>query len=552
MLRLSDIAQVRRGFADPPQPHVPRQRRAGDRPRDRDARRRRHSCARQEHQDARWPRSTADLPLGIEPTLVADQAVTVESAISEFMASLWQAVAIILAVSFISLGVRPGLVIALSIPLTLAIVFSVMDLAGIDMQRISLGALIIALALARRRCDDDDRRHAQPPGAGRRQGCRQRRSRSGPTRSRCSPARLVTIAGFVPVGFAASSAGEYTFSLFAVVSIALIVSWFVAVMFAPLLGVAILKPPKAEKSAPAAAKSFAWYRGLLTRLCEAQVGDDRADVGSLPASILAIPLVPNQFFPSSDRPELLVDLRLPQNASIYASEDMAERFDAVLKGDPDVARWSTYVGRGAIRFYLPLDVQLPNDFFAQAVIVAKDVAARERLREKLEKVLANDFPSVVGRVSPLELGPPVGWPVQYRVSGPDIAQVREIALELAQIVAANDQTEKVNFDWIEPAREVRIHIDQDEARLLGAELAIAGIGAQHGHLGVGDHTGARRHLSRRRRRARDRRAAVVAGDAAHTTGSAAERAHRPAQPVRDVRIRARPIPSFGGATGSRP
>jgi len=185
------------------------------------------------------------------------------------------------------------------------------------------------------------------------------------------------------------------------------------------------------------------------------------------ASILAIPLVPNQFFPSSDRPELLVDLRLPQNASIYASEDMAERFDAILKGDPDVARWSTYVGRGAIRFYLPLDVQLPNDFFSQAVIVAKDVAARERLRKKIEKVLANDFPSVVGRVSPLELGPPVGWPVQYRVSGPDIAQVREIALALAQSVAANDQTEKVNFDWIEPAREVRIQIDQDEARQLG-------------------------------------------------------------------------------------
>ena len=184
-------------------------------------------------------------------------------------------------------------------------------------------------------------------------------------------------------------------------------------------------------------------------------------------AIFAIPLIPNQFFPSSDRPELLVDLTLPQNASIHASQTVAEQFDAVLKGDADVERWSTYVGRGAIRFYLPLDVQLPNDFFAQVVIVAKDVGARKRLKIKLEKVLANQFPSVVARVYPLELGPPVGWPVQYRVSGPDLAQVRELAVKLAQIVATKPEAKNVNFDWIEPAREVRIEIDQDEARQLG-------------------------------------------------------------------------------------
>jgi multidrug efflux pump subunit AcrB len=185
------------------------------------------------------------------------------------------------------------------------------------------------------------------------------------------------------------------------------------------------------------------------------------------ASFLALPLIPRQFFPSSDRPELLVDLSLPQNASIYASETAAQNLDAALKGDPDVARWSTYVGRGAIRFYLPLNVQLPNNFFSQAVIVAKDVAARERLRVKLEKILSEEFPSAISRVSPLELGPPVGWPVQYRVSGPDVGQVREIALKVAQIIATNPKAEKVNFDWIEPARQVRIRVDQDEARLLG-------------------------------------------------------------------------------------
>jgi multidrug efflux pump subunit AcrB len=201
-----------------------------------------------------------------------------------------------------------------------------------------------------------------------------------------------------------------------------------------------------------------------------------ASLALFAASVLALPLIPRQFFPSSDRPELLVDLSLPQNASIYASETAAQHLDAALKDDPDVARWSTYVGRGAIRFYLPLNVQLPNNFFTQAVIVAKDVAARERLRLKLEKILANEFPSAISRVSPLELGPPVGWPIQYRVSGPDVDQVRAIALKLAQIIAANPNAEKVNFDWIEPGRQVRIRVNQDEARLLGlSSQALAGV-----------------------------------------------------------------------------
>jgi len=277
---------------------------------------------------------------------------------------------------------------------------------------------------------------------------------------------LVTIAGFVPVGFAASSAGEYTFSLFAVVTIALIASWFVAVVFAPLLGVAILAPPE-ETKASEPGRLLRLYRSFLATAMSGKWVTIPLTLALFVASLLALPLVPRQFFPASDRAELLVDLSLRQNSSIYASEAVAHRFDDVLKGEADIARWSTYVGRGAIRFYLPLNVQLPNDFFAQAVIVAKDVAARERLRVKLEKVLADDFPSVVGRIYPLELGPPVGWPVQYRVSGPDLAQVREIALKLAQVIAANPEAVHTNFDWIEPARQVRIHIDQNEARLLG-------------------------------------------------------------------------------------
>ena len=464
MLRLSDIARVRRGYSDPPQPLFRvngkpaiglaiAMREGGD------------ILALGKNIQRAMTAITADLPFGIEPTLVADQAVTVESAISEFMTSLWQAVAIILAVSFISLGVRPGLVIALSIPLTLAIVFSVMELSGIDMQRISLGALIIALALL----VDDAMTTTDATLTRLVQGDDKVQAATFAFRTYAFAmlaGTLVTIAGFVPVGFAASSAGEYTFSLFAVVGIALVVSWFVAVVFAPLLGIVILVPPKTTQTAKPS-WVFRWYQSFLTAAMQMRWVTIGVTLALFVAAFLALPLIPRQFFPSSDRPELLVDLSLPQNASIYASETVARRFDAVLKDDTDVARWSTYVGRGAIRFYLPLNVQLPNDFFAQSVIVAKDVKARERLRIKLEKVLADDFPSAIARVYPLELGPPVGWPVQYRVSGPDIAEVREIAFRLAQIVATNEKAANINFDWIEPTRQLRIRIDQDEARLLG-------------------------------------------------------------------------------------
>ena len=473
MLRLGDIAQVRRSFADPPQPlfRVNGQpgiglaiamRDGGD------------VLALGKNVKQAIAGLTAELPIGIQPQLVADQAVTVDSAIAEFTTSLWQAIAIILAVSFVSLGVRPGLVIALSIPLTLAIVFAVMQLANIDMQRISLGALIIALALL----VDDAMTTTDAMLSRLARGDDKVQAGTFAFRTYAFAmlaGTLVTIAGFVPVGFAASSAGEYTFSLFAVVGIALIVSWFVAVIFAPVLGVVLLARPAAG-SAARPGRVLQAYRNFLRLAMRARWLTIFLTLALFLASFLALPLIPRQFFPSSDRPELLVDLSLPQNASMFASETVARRFDAALDGDADVVRWSTYVGRGAIRFYLPLNVQLPNDFFSQAVIVAKDVAARERLRTKLEKLLADDLPSVVARIYPLELGPPVGWPLQYRVSGPDLAQVREIALQLAQLVASNPQAVHVNFDWIEPVRQVRVRIDQNEARLLGlSSQALAGV-----------------------------------------------------------------------------
>ncbi|MFZ1426209.1 MAG: efflux RND transporter permease subunit [Geminicoccaceae bacterium] len=473
MLRMSDIATVRRGFADPPQPMFRvdgkpaiglaiAMRDGGD------------VLALGENISQALQRITADLPLGIEPHLVADQPVTVDHAIGEFMESLWQAVAIILAMSFISLGIRPGLVVAFAIPLTLAIVFAIMLVLGIDMQRISLGALIIALALM-----VDDAMTTTDATLTRLAAGDDKPTAAMYAFKAYAVAMLagtvVTIAGFVPIGFAASSAGEYCFTLFAVVTIALLVSWLVAVVFAPLLSVFLLKLPKPGPP-PATPRVVRWYKSFLTLALRARWATIAITVGLFVGAVLLMPLIPRQFFPASDRPELLVDLTLPQNASIFATDDLSSRFDELLKDDPDVERWSTWVGRGAIRFYLPLNVQLANPFFAQAVIVAKDVAARQRLQDKLEKALAEEFPSVIGRVSPLELGPPVGWPVQYRVSGPDPLVVRSIALDLAGAVAASPDTLRTNFDWVEPTREVRIRVDQDQARLLGlSSEAVAGV-----------------------------------------------------------------------------
>jgi multidrug efflux pump subunit AcrB len=473
LIRLRDIAQVHRAYADPPQPMF----RVNGKPAIGIAIAMREggdilTLGRNIEQAMREIR--ADLPLGLEPVLVADQPFVVDHAIRDFTTSLWQAIAIIMAVSFVSLGFRAGAVIALSIPLTLAIVFPVMQFTAIDLQRISLGALIIALGLL----VDDAMTTVDVMTSRLAAGDSKEQAATFAYKTLALPmltGSFVTAAGFVPIGFARSSAGEYTFSIFAVVAYALLLSWFVAVIFAPLLGVVILSKPKAKPSDKPSA-ILRYFRGFLTGAMRARWVTIGVTLAAFAAAVLASPFVPRQFFPPSDRPELLVDLTLPQNASIFASETLAERLDVLLEGDTDVDHWSTYVGRGAIRFYLPLDVQLPNDFFTQAVVVAKDVAARKRLHKRLEAALAENFPSAVSSVSPLGLGPPVGWPVQYRVSGPDISEVRDIGLQLAQIVATDPRARHLNFDWMEPARMVRIRIDQDQARLLGlSSQAIASV-----------------------------------------------------------------------------
>ena len=473
IIRLGDIASVRRGNVDPPQPMF----RLNGQPaiglaiamRDAGDILQLGSSIRAEMADI-----TAGFPVGIDPTLVADQSVTVDVAIDDFMTSLWQAIVIILGCSFFSLGVRPGTVVALAIPLTLAIVFAVMDVANIDLHRISLGALIIALGLL---VDDA---MTTVDAMMRRLGAGDSKDQAATFTYRTLAApmligTLVTIASFVPIGFAQSSAGEYTFSIFSVVGISLIVSWLVAVIFAPLIGKAILKAPKVEVQVKPS-KLLDAYSTFLRAAIRAKWLTIGLTLGAFVVALFLSQFVSRQFFPASDRPELTVDLSLRQNASIYATEAQAKRLEALLKDDPDVDHFSTYIGQGAVRFILTLNVQLANPFFAQLVVVAKDIEARERLQIKLEKLLAEQFPDAVARVSPLELGPPVGWPLQYRVSGPDNDKVRAIALDLAALIGTDARARHVNFDWMEPARQIHVRVNQEEARQLGiSSSALAGV-----------------------------------------------------------------------------
>ena len=464
IIRLGDIAHVTRGPADPAQPMFRvngRQgiglaiamRNGGD------------VLALGRNVEQAIAEITAKLPVGIESILVADQPVTVDHAVDDFMEALWEAIAIVLAVSLVSLGLRAGAVVAISIPLVLAAVFMAMMVCGIGFQRISLGAIIIALGLL----VDDAMITIEAMVTRLERGDDKEQAATFAYASTAFPrltGTLVTVAGFVPIGFARSAAGEYTFSIFAVVAIALIASWIVAAVFAPLIGVWILRKPKTVHSGEPG-PIMRRFRRFLVLAMRARWLTLLVTLCLFGAAIYGMRLVPQQFFPSSDRPELLVDLQLPENASIYATRDISARVDKLLTGDQDVDHWSTYVGQGAVRFYLPLNVQLPNDFFTQLVVVTKGLAQRERAKAKLEQALATEFPSVVGRVYPLELGPPVGWPLQYRVSGVEPEQVRAIAFKVAQILNGTPSARNVNYNWMEPARTVRIQVDQDQARLLG-------------------------------------------------------------------------------------
>ncbi|MFT4128911.1 efflux RND transporter permease subunit [Labrys sp. (in: a-proteobacteria)] len=408
---------------------------------------------------------TGTLPIGVGVHLVSDQPAVVEEAISGFTRALMEAVIIVMAVSFVSLGLRAGLVVAISIPLVLAIVFLVMEYTGISLQRISLGALIIALGLL----VDDAMITVEMMISRLEAGDSLGRAATFAYTSTAFPmltGTLVTVAGFIPIGLNSSSAGQYTFTLFVVIAVALLVSWIVAVLFAPLLGVTVL-PATMKKHDEKPSRLASAFKSTLLAAMRWRWATIAVCLGLLAASVVAMGHVQQQFFPSSDRPELLVDMTLPQNSAIGETKVQMDRFEQAFVGDDDVVRWSSYIGQGAVRFYLPLDQQLSNPFFGQAVVVTKNIEARNRVQKKLEALARDKFVGIDVLVHPLELGPPVGRPVQYRVSGADLQKVREQAIKLAGIIAADPNLGTITFDWNEPARVLKVEVDQNKARLLG-------------------------------------------------------------------------------------
>jgi multidrug efflux pump subunit AcrB len=463
--RLSDIAKVRRAYVDPQQPMfryngIPAIGLAISMTKNGNV------LAFGEHLKERLAKVTADLPVGIESHLVADQPQVVEEAVGEFIKTLIEALAIVLGVSFLSLGWRPGIVVAIAIPLVLAITFVVMKLTGVSLQRISLGALIIGLGLL----VDDAMIAVEMMITKLEEGCDKIAAATFAYTSTAFPmltGTLVTIVGFIPVGFAASSAGEYCFTLFAVVGVALTASWIVAVLFTPLAGVFIL-PDKLKRHGHEPSAVARAFQAVLDRLLRMKYVVIAAAAGLFVAALLGMQLVQQQFFPSSDRPELLVDVTLPQGSSLNAIRKVVDDLEAVLKTDPDVERWSFYLGSGAVRFYLPLDQQLANDFFAQAVVVTKGFKVRYGVQQRILAAMQRpEFEQVLSRVSPLELGPPVGWPLKFRISGPDPMKVRELGHEFASLLGSTPNARNINFDWNEPSKVVRVEVDQDRARALG-------------------------------------------------------------------------------------
>ncbi|WP_292599343.1 efflux RND transporter permease subunit [Mesorhizobium sp.] len=462
---LGDIAEVKRAYSDPPQPMFRFNGKpalgiaismtsGGD------------ALALGENVKEKVHEMAAELPVGVELGLVADQSHVVEESVGEFTKSLGEAIAIVLGVSFLALGWRPGIVVAVAIPLVLAITFVTMEYFGISLQRISLGALIIALGLL----VDDAMIAVEMMISKMEEGYDRISAATYAYTSTAFPmltGTLVTIAGFVPVGFAKSGAGEYCFSLFAVVGIALIVSWVVAVLFTPLTGVVLLPERINGHGSHEPSRLARGFRVLLETAMRAKWMVLSATAGLFALSVVAMGFVGQEFFPKSDRPEIMVDLTLPQTASIKATDEVVGRVEKLLAADPDIEHWSFYVGQGAVRFYLPLDAQLANDFFAQAVVVTKGHAVRQAVIDRLEKSLSSGFDNVMTRVTPLELGPPVGWPLKFRVSGPDPDKTRSLAQQFAQVLGSNGSVRNINYDWNEPAKVIKVEVDQDRARALG-------------------------------------------------------------------------------------
>jgi multidrug efflux pump len=419
---------------------------------------------------------TAELPLGIEITQVADQPHIVGESVSEFLKTFVEALGIVLLVSFLTLGVRTGIVVALSVPLVLAIVFIVMYAGGLDLHRITLGALIIALGLL----VDDAIIAIEMMVVKMEQGLDRAHAATYAWTSTAFPmltGTLVTAAGFLPVGFAQSSTGEYAGGIFWVVGLALVASWVVAVLFTPYLGFKLL-PDFAKRAAARHARHdpesvydtriYSVLRRVIELCLRWRKTVVAVTVFMFFTAIAAFGLVQQQFFPTSSRTELFFEMRLPEGTSIGATNAAAKEAEGLLTGDPDIVTYTSYVGQGAPRFWLGLNPVLPNANFAQIVIVTKDLEARERVRARLEKALADGALSGARtRVDRFIFGPPVGYPVQFRVIGPDPLKVREIAEDVRKVMAANKKLIDPHLDWGEQAKSIKLEVDQDRARAIG-------------------------------------------------------------------------------------
>jgi multidrug efflux pump len=408
------------------------------------------------------------LPVGVAVEQISNQPEVVHEAVGEFSQALLEALVIVLVVSLLSIGWRSGIVIAISIPLVLAATLAIMYELGIELQRISLGALIIALGLL----VDDAMIVVELMERKLEEGLEKLDAATFAYSSTAFPmltGTLITTAGFIPVGFAASTAGEYVRSLFFVVGIALVTSWFVAVYFTPWLGYMILKQ-RAHAGTHHDSYDTRFYRGLRATVGWAVKHRFIVILMTLmvfAGSLYSFKFIPQSFFPQSSRPEILVDMWLPEGTAIEEVERQAKALEDKIMDDPDKKFVATFIGEGAPRFFLPLDQQLRNPNFAQLLIMSNGLEERERMIVKLRKILADDFPTVRGKVDRLFLGPPVGWAVQMRVTGPDRAEVRRIADQVKERFHQNPLLGTVHDDWLEPVTAMKLVIDQDRARALG-------------------------------------------------------------------------------------
>jgi len=431
--------------------------------------------------EATVARIRAQLPVGIELDRVSNQPAAVTASVSEFMHTLVEAVAIVLIVSFVALGlhskpklrldVRPGLVVALTIPLVLAITFMFMRIFDISLHKVSLGALIIALGLL----VDDAIIAVEMMVRKMEEGMSRFEAATFAYTSTAFPmltGTLITAAGFLPIGLARSAAGEYTFSMFSVNAIALIVSWVVAVTFTPYIGFVLLRVTPHAPGDPSHhdvfdTPAYRRFRRLVNWCVEWRMTTIVLSLAVFALGVFGFTFIEKQFFPDSSRPELMVEMWTPEGTSFAVNDALAKKFEAFVRRQPELESVTSYIGTGSPRFYLPLDQIFPASNVSQFVVLPKTLAQREVLLRKIQDVFKNDFPEVRGRVKLLPNGPPVPYPVQFRVTGPDIAVVRRLADQVKEIMRANPNTVGVNDNWNEAVKVLRLDLDQDKLRALG-------------------------------------------------------------------------------------